>query len=261
MTPVELDEHGFPVLLADVPGSGVSKVDTNAASGNPRHDTRSGKFGEGGQRAQQGPTAPPNADPVEWARFLDAVREAAREFDAPDIGDIQDFLKGRAKDPARVDAEAFLKAVTEQRLADIVDLLDQQMRSGSPMMGRNRRRVQIKAPKGFLKRAISQLDESSLAELGHRLEAMGHDPAEVDAFLKGRTKPEQHDKIDEAKASIQASDLWYGDASEIDMSVLLADDEPSSDTKIEMNFYVSDSTDPEKLAESIEFALKNHSAR
>lgn len=208
---IQLDEHGMPVMLADVPNAGVSRADPNAPSGNPNHDVRSGKFGEGGGgRAQQGPQAPPNADPVEWGRFLDAVREAAREFDSPDIGDIQDFLKGRAKNPAQVDAEQFLSAVNEQRISDLVDILDQQLRSGG-VLPRNRKRVTLKAPRGFLKRALNSLDDSRVAELGHRLEAMGHPPEEVDAFLKGRVNEKRHEAIDTHKQAIAASNTWEGD--------------------------------------------------
>ena len=192
------------ILLADVPGSGASTIDPNARSGNPRHDTRSGKFGGGG--GGRPPATPPaNVDPVEYARMLDAVREAAREFDTLEEGDIREFLKGRAKAPEVVDIQQFLNAVTEQRKNDIVDYLDQSMRSTGPLK-RARRKVRISMPKGYMRKALGSLDEASVGELSHRLEAMGHDQADVDAFFEKRLKPDIHDKQKAHRDAIAASD-------------------------------------------------------
>ena len=194
------------VLLADVPGSGVSRIDTNAKSGNPRHDSRSGKFGAGGAKpAEQ--VRPDNVNQLDFARMLDAAREAAREFDNPQEGDIRDFLAGRARNPEAVDIQGFLRQVQEERKNDLVDLLDQQIRSGGPLQ-RGRRRVGLKAPRGYLKRLIGSAGDDDLAEIMHRLEAMGHKREDVNRFFQGRVKDETHKTATAKRDSIQASDQW-----------------------------------------------------
>lgn len=201
---MRFDERGN-IVLADVPNAGASRVDSNARSGNPRHDVRSGKFGAGGNQQVQRPAPPANVDPVEYARMFDAVREAAREFDNPQEGDIRDFIKGRANAPDQVDIQQFLQQVVEQRKNDLVDLLDQSMRSSGPL-SRGRRKVRLSAPRGYMRRLVGSLDEDQLAEVMHRLEAMGHDRADVDAFFNGR-----HENVDNAKTrrdAISASDKW-----------------------------------------------------
>jgi hypothetical protein len=208
-----IDENGFPVLLlADVAPSGVSQLAPGQKSGNPLHDTRSGKFGAGhtSPRAATGPKAPPNTDPVEWHRFMDAVRTAAREYDNPQISDIQDFIQAHAKDPQSVDPKEFLAAVQEQRLSDLVDALDHQLRqSGSIQSGR--RRVRIVTPRGYLRKLINNTTPEQIAEVAHRLESLGHDPQQVDKFLKARIPAANHAAVDQHHAMISASDVWEGD--------------------------------------------------
>lgn len=186
---VALDSNGMPVLLADVAPSGVSKIDSNATSGNPRHDTRSGKFGAGGVKEEEAP--PPNTDPLEFKRMLDAVRDASREFDDPDIGDIKEFLSGRAKAPDQVDVGNFLMMVQEQRKADAVDLLDQNLRT-TGVNPQGRRKVRVVAPRGFVRKMIGSMDQNMLAEVMHRLEARGHDRKDIDDYFKGRVGDDTH---------------------------------------------------------------------
>lgn len=198
---IRFDKSG-ELHLADVPGSGLSKKDPNAKSGNPLHDTRSGKFGTGSRAPKTEP--PANVDPLAFARMMDAVRDAARNFDMFDEGDVQEFLQGRAKDPSVIDNLAFLEMVKNQRLDDIVDILDQQLRSsGSKPFGS--RKVKITAPRGFLKRAIGGLDADQIAQAMHRLEGRGHDRDRVDDFFdkKRAGSPQAKGKRD----AIQASDF------------------------------------------------------
>lgn len=211
------DEQGFPILLlANVAPANISNVAPGQVSGNPLHDIRSGKFGAGktapqpNKVPQLGPKAPPNVDPVEWKRFTDAVRTAAREFDNPKINDIQDFINAHAKNPQAVDPAEFLAAVQEQRVSDIVDALDHQLRQGGSIQT-GRRRVRIVTPRGYLKKMIGSTTPQQLAEVAHRLESLGHDPQQVDTFLKARIPPANHQAVDQYKAAIQASDVWDGD--------------------------------------------------
>lgn len=199
MGKIIFDSNG--IQLANVPNAGVARKDPNAASGNPNHDVRSGKFGDGSSKKQVKP--PANVDPLAYARMMDAVRDAAREFDDPKEGDIREFIKGRATAPEAVDIAAFYAAVQEQRLSDLVDMLDQSMRSGGPMK-RGRRKVRLSAPKGYMRKMIGKMDSDNLAQLMHRLEGMGHDRDEVEKFLGGRASA-----IDDAKPkrdAISASD-------------------------------------------------------
>ena len=200
---VVLDAGGFPVLLADVAPSGVAKIDPDAAGGNPAHDTRSGKFApKAGEEDEQ---PPPNTTPLEFSRMLDAVRDAAREFDDPDVGDIQEFLQGRAKAPDQVDVQNFLLAVLEQRKNDIVDILDQNIRS-SGSLPQGRRKVRISAPRGYVRKAMGGMNDSMLAEVMHRLEARGHSREAVDAYFEGKVKDETRSSATEKRNAVQASE-------------------------------------------------------
>jgi len=186
MSPVLTDEMGLPILLAEVPNAGVSSVDPNAKSGNPLHDKNSGKFSEGGGGPQTvNPLSPPdNVDPMEWKRRVDAVRDAAREFDQLAIGDIKEFLAGRSTrelDPGELDQ--FLADVNEQRITDAVDILDRQIRTKDENFERGRRTVKLQAPRGWVKSVISTLDDDRLAEIINRLQARGHDRAKLEDEL------------------------------------------------------------------------------
>jgi len=201
---------GFPALMADVPNAGVSDVASGQASGNKLHDVRSGKFGRGHTVPQVPHKAPANVDPLEWKRFTDAVRQAAREFDSPKLADIQDFINAHAKNPQAVDPSEFLAAVQEQRLNDLVDALDHQMRQGGSMQS-GRRRLRVATPQGYLRKLIGNITPDQVAEVSHRLESMGHDPQQVDSFIKNRVPAAKHAAIDQHKAAIQASEIWEGD--------------------------------------------------
>lgn len=205
-----VDANGFPVLLANVPGSGTALVDPNAKSGNPAHDTKSGKFGSTGTKPDSA-HPPGNVDPIEFARMMDAARDAAREFDFPQEGDIREFLVGRAKNPGQVDVPGFLKMVLAQKLNDLVDLIDDQMRASGPL-ARGRRRVRVVSPKSYVKRAFSKLDDGGVAELMHRLEARGHDPADVEQFVLGRVKKaDRHPSIKGLKVNMSDDDWSWDD--------------------------------------------------
>jgi hypothetical protein len=206
---LEIDESGFPVLLADVPNAGVSKLAIGQRSGNPRHDTRSGKFGSGGGK-QRAPTIPPpaNVDPLEFARMTDAVRDAAREFDDFDEGDALEFLKARAKDPSVIDIQQFLQLVRQQHITDLVDILDNQLRS-SGVKPFGRRKVKVTAPRGYARRAVSGLTDDEVAEIMHRLESRGHTTEDVDDFFDKR-RPANGDAKGKRNA-IAASTQWSAD--------------------------------------------------
>lgn len=194
---VTFDMNG--VRLADVPNAGVAKVDPNAKSGNPNHDTRSGKFGGGGKKDGQA-EAPANTQPEEFARMMDAVRTAAREFDNPDIGDVTEFIRGHAKKPDQVDVNGFLAAVQQQRQNDMLDIFDQQLRS-SGSMAQGRRKVKVSAPRGYIRKYLKSLDSQTIANLSLRLEGLGHSSADVSAFFSKKF-PGQSEQVTKQKAQL-----------------------------------------------------------
>lgn len=201
--PMQFSKDG--VLLADVPNAGAARIDPNARSGNARHDIRSGKFAPGSRKKPESP-APPNVDAMEYRRMMDAVRDAAREFDNLDVGDLKEFLAARARDSQAVDIEQFSRLVAEQRKADMVDMIDQKMRAGG-ILPKGRRSVKVSAPRGYLKKSLGALTASDVEEVKHRLVAKGHDQADVDNYFAGRVRTEETGE--EETNELQASDLIW----------------------------------------------------
>ncbi len=180
-----INDAGRMVAFADVPNSGtVVAAKTGQRTGNKAHDSRSGKFARttgGGKGKQQ--TANPNVDPAELERMMSAVRDAAREFDVLEEGDIEEFLKARAKDRSVVDLEQFIVMVRRQRVSDLSDLLDQQLRAtGSLKQGR--RKVSVRAPRGFLRKALRDVKPEEAKIILNSLVSRGHSEEEAKKFLK-----------------------------------------------------------------------------
>lgn len=203
---VILDDEGFPILLADVAPSGVAKIDPNTKSGNDAHDTRSGKFAPKAGKAPDLARATPNVDPLELARMRDALRDAARELELPNEDDIREFLAGRAKNPGQVDVPGFLRGVQEIIKDDVVDALDNQLRSA----GKLRRGVRVAMPRGRLKRTLNGMTPEGIAEIMHRLEARGHDAKDLDRYFSSRVKANA-DEVKKAREGIAASEVWEAD--------------------------------------------------
>lgn len=244
---IMMDEAGFPVMFADVPPAGVSRVDPDAESGNPRHDIRSGKFAPGSKRRNE---PPPNVDPIEFKRMIDAIRDAAREFDAPDVGDIKEFLAGRAKAPDKVDVQQFLTLVQEQRKSDAVDILDQQIRS-SGVLPLGRRKVRVSAPRGYVRRLIGSMDGDMLGEIMHRLEAKGHDRDEIDRFFDRKVTEDKNSAARARRDSFQGSD-WQGDPYEdVELSGFIESADVSDFIPVTL-----DSGTLDELVEKIAFKLR-----
>lgn len=152
--------------------------------------------------------------PAEWGRYSDAVREAARTYDNPDIGDIEHFLKARAKDPGKVDAEKFHEAVRRHRMSDLVDIVDHHMRRDGSLP-RGSRHIRTQAPRGYLRRAIRKMESEDLAHLHHRLTAIGHNSEDVKKYLKARAKDSSWEDAEAhgvAFADGEFAGLYFDDA-------------------------------------------------
>jgi hypothetical protein len=106
-----------------------------------------------------------------------------------------------------------LAIVKEQKLSDLVDIIDQEIRTRGEAMKTGRRRVRVVSPKGYARRAFGALTDDGVAELMHRLEARGHDEGEVEAFVLGKKiKEDKHDAIREKKKTLAASDDFEPDS-------------------------------------------------
>lgn len=204
MTRIIVADDGFPILLANVPGSGVSSVDANAAGGNPNHDTRSGKFGSGSKEDEGPSQAQANIDAVELGMRRDAVRDAAREFDQMTGADAQEFLAGRVRDMSKVDLQQFVNMVRQQRLDDLADILEQQMRTALSK-GRGRRTVKVQAPRGYTRRVFAGLTDDEVVDVAIRMERRGFSEDEIRGSFLGRIKDPDR---------VAALEARYGERSE-----------------------------------------------
>lgn len=195
------DKNG-KVILADVAPSGVSRVDPNATSGNPRHDTRSGKFGAGGG-GRRGAPKPANADDLAFARMVDKVRQAAKELKGePGVEEIQKWLKGKVDNPGQVDAEGFLKLVQQQRMSDLVDAIDNRLR-GAGLINKG---IKTVASRGHIKSILSKLTPDQIADVTHRLEALGNPTKNIDKFIGKRVAEGTLDAAAVRRQKLAASD-------------------------------------------------------
>lgn len=203
----DMDSNGFPLLIPagshrepDVEELAVIPV----KSGNPNRQQR-GRFGPGG-----GTKTKPGGDPQkpgpkvtagsqqaagslgERHRRDDAVRDAAREFETFETQDIIDWLRGRITRPlGQAEVAAFEADVRAQQLADISDVLDQMVLGES----RGRRRVKVRAPKGYLRKTIGALSDDELRQLGERLRARGWSEKQLKDGLVSRLSHERRDAV------------------------------------------------------------------
>lgn len=206
------DDEGTLVLLANVPGAGVSRADPDARGGNPRHDIRSGKFAPGARRAQdkaqrdlQNPSARQpratrqGADPTALdaqRRRDDAVRDAARTLGRLDPGTIEGFLQDRAVDPGAVDVQAFLLDVQEARLDDIADMLHDRLAGAGGGIISGRGKVRVKGPRSWIRTAFNGLEDDDVVSVVRRLEARGHDPADIlKTVMSNINSPERRERL------------------------------------------------------------------
>ena len=188
--PIYFDERG--VRLADAPG---------AVAEPPAAEETSVPTKEGDSSA---------ASKTEHMRMMDAVREAAREYDTPTEGDIREFIKGRAKDPSKVDIEKFVELTMEQRQDDLIDLLDNLLRAQGPLK-RGRRKLRVSAPRGYLRRLMRSMDTDSIAQVSLRLQSLGHSEEDVTAFFTKKFGEEKMSEVTSRKAEMSDSDNWTTD--------------------------------------------------
>lgn len=150
------------------------------------------------------------ASKTEQMRMMDAVRDAAREYDTPTEADIQEFIAGRAKDPSKVDIAKFLEMTLDQRQSDLVDLLDAYLRQHGPLK-RGRRKVRVSAPRGYLRRLMDSMDSDSIAQVTLRLQSRGHGEEDLNRFFGKKFNEETMGEAAKKKAEMSDSDNWEAD--------------------------------------------------
>jgi hypothetical protein len=207
------DDDGNVVLLGaeaalDAPPAS-GEADPPAGGDNPPSPS--------GDPADQPPQEPPPSTSVkpvevdwdEWHRRQNAVRSAAREFDPMAEGDLREFLQGRtSRDLSDDEVTQFQHDVEVQRVADIADILDEQMRSTTERMRRARRTVRVQAPRGWMTRAFNRLSEAQVEQVAARLLQRGHDEATVKERVFRRVKDEEtrtrlEDKLASGEIKVQ----------------------------------------------------------
>lgn len=157
MTNLSMDSQGFPVLLA------APVVDQVDAPADPPLIPS---------------TRPTTMNHVEWARRMDAVREAAREFEQLTDQDLKERLRGVTNKPLDdTEISAFRADVRAVQLDDLVDLLDQAERGKL----RGRRTVRVTAPRGYVLKTLKALSSVELGELVSRLSARGWSDKQIAA--------------------------------------------------------------------------------
>jgi hypothetical protein len=213
---IDHDAGGYPILLAvRAPGQVAAQTTSGASvlrgarSGNANADPASGRFASG-KRKKPGESIvdvnplvvnrmgiPQGVTPEEWERRLDAIRDAAREFEEMGLGDAKEFLRGRVADLSKVDLEAFLAEVREQRIDDLIDVLDHQLRSQVVGNDRARRFVRLQAPRGFTKRLFASLTDDEVLKVATRLSNRGWDVDDlVDNVISRVNKQERRTALE-----------------------------------------------------------------
>jgi hypothetical protein len=157
-------------------------------------------------------TKPEDVPWEEWHRRSEAVRSMAREFDEVDHGDIRDYLEGRTtRELTDEEVGQIRHDVTAQRVADITDILDEQLRSTMEQMKRGRRTVRVQAPRGWMRRAFGSLDERAVGQVVARLIDRGHDSDAIKKKVLSRVKDDEvraslEKKLDDGHLKIEFTD-------------------------------------------------------
>lgn len=147
---------------------------------------------------------PKGVDAEAWARRMDFVREIAREFDNINIQDVREFANGRSK---RQLTEHELANIVEDakrlRVNDVVDILEGLIRKKVASKVIGRRKVRVAAPRGFLKRALSNLSDNEILEVHRRLIAKGFNSEELEDNYVNRFSANKREHIKELIGNVK----------------------------------------------------------
>jgi len=206
------DADGIPVLVEEkvwLAGGGVPDrrpkpvgpgvIAPGTESGNPSHDPSTGKFsgpGNKGKSKSQGSSSAGVIPQDELDRRFDAVRDAAREIEQFEMGDLKDFLAGRTiRDLSDLELQQFLEDVRNQKISDIVDILDQSLKRGVGRSLRARRFVRVQAPRGFVRKTLGGFADDEVRRVALRLMSKGWSDKELNRGLIGRFHESRQGKL------------------------------------------------------------------
>lgn len=208
-TVIETDDNGAPVMLAVRRPGQVAAQNTSGAvvyrgaqSGNASFDPASGQFAgkknkpltvvaqtvAGGAPVMRSGT-PEGVDPLIWERRLDTVRDAARQDEMMDAAGVTKFLTGKVADVTQVDINSFLNDVSAQRVSDLADAMDYQLKPK-----RDKPDVKVGASAGWMRRAMAELDTPQLLHLVKRLEGRGWTPEDINKHVVSKVKDPERKK-------------------------------------------------------------------
>jgi len=192
-----------PILLAArAPGQVAAQPDPSgasvfrgAASGNENFDPVTGRFSgkglkklkvvaqtlqEGAQPLQTGVALGIAADV--WDRRTALVRDAARTMEELGVDELRGFLDGKVVDVNAIDIASFEADVRWQRMADLADVLDAQIKTKQP--------VYMVAPNSWVKRIFLGLTPEEGLHLVKTLEGRGWDAADIRTHVVKKIKNE-----------------------------------------------------------------------
>lgn len=201
------DEKGRTVLVR----SEVLLASPEVAEAQPPGDSsrQADDPPEGTPPQLQTSVKPPDVPWDEWRRRGDAVRSAAREFDAMDQGDAREYLKGRInRDLEEGEINQFLHDVSVHRVGDLTDVFDNSIRSTVDQMKRARRTVRTTAPRGWTNRAFNALSEQQAGQVIARLSERGHTNKAIIDRVLSRIKDEDRrqrlkERLEEGQLSVE----------------------------------------------------------
>lgn len=172
-TPVAVsDDFEFAVAVADPP----APVETPPAPQAPSE--------------RQTSTKPDDVPWDEWRRRGDSIRTMAREMGDLDHGDIRDFVSERTQRELTDEEVGQIRHdVIAHRVADLTDVLDEQLKGASARLKRGR--VRVHAPRGWVSKTLDSLDERAVGQVAARLVERGHDAQTVTDKVIGRVKDEE----------------------------------------------------------------------
>jgi hypothetical protein len=174
-----LDENGYPIMLA-----------TTAAGGTAPGTEPAPRRRSNGKPQARSIAKPAGVDAAQWSRRMDAVRDAAREFEDFSAQDVKEWLVGRTnRQLTDAEIQQFVADVRRVQIDDLVDILDRNERGKL----RGRRHVRVVAPKGYTRKVMNSLSTQELQDLARRLRTRGWDEKQLEALRS---------KVPEAKRSV-----------------------------------------------------------
>ena len=181
----ELDNNGYPILFAArhpvaAAQSHRSQCLAWCRSGNPTADPASGRF-SGIRQPKTGGVADVNLllpiTRTTAGRHTGGVGTQARcNQDAARVEEMNARCQGlpqrQGADVSKVDG-CLIAEVREQRIDDLIDVLDNQLRTKVDGSQRARRFVRLQAPRGFVKRLFASLSDDEVIKVTTRLANRG----------------------------------------------------------------------------------------